>query len=112
MSFNWLYVDDAHLAFFHSGWYPVRARGVDPDLPTWGTGDWEWRGRLDWRLQPQEIDPATGWAVSWSKQGGAGMARARQRLGCRHHPPGGHAGLADHGPGRREARGRSPRPTW
>lgn len=66
MSFNWVYVDAEHVATFHSGWYPVRAPGVDPDLPTWGTGEWDWRGRLDWRLQPRSIDPASGYAVSWN----------------------------------------------
>lgn len=68
MSFNWLYVDAADLAYFHSGWYPVRARGVDPDLPTWGTGEWEWRGRLDWRRHPQQIGSASGYAVSWNNK--------------------------------------------
>ncbi len=66
MSFNWVYVDAEHVATFHSGWYPIRAEGVDPDLPSWGTGQWEWKGRLDWRRQPQVIDPAKGYAVSWN----------------------------------------------
>ncbi|HEX2267752.1 MAG TPA: penicillin acylase family protein, partial [Actinomycetota bacterium] len=35
-SFNWLYVDDQDVAFFHSGKYPIRADGVDPTLPSWG----------------------------------------------------------------------------
>ncbi len=68
MSFNWLYVNASDIAYFHSGWYPIRARGVDPDLPSWGTGDWEWQGRLDWRRQPREIDPAKGYAVSWNNK--------------------------------------------
>jgi len=68
MSFNWLYVNDRDIAYFHSGWFPVRAAGVDPDLPTWGTGEWEWQGRLDWRQQPQELDPAQGYAVSWNNK--------------------------------------------
>jgi acyl-homoserine lactone acylase PvdQ len=66
MSFNWLYVDAHDVAYFHSGWYPIRAAGVDPDLPSWGTGEWEWRGRLDWRLQPRAVNPASGYAVSWN----------------------------------------------
>jgi acyl-homoserine lactone acylase PvdQ len=66
MSFNWVYVDAEHVATFHSGWYPIRAPGVDPDLPSWGTGEWDWRGRLDWRDQPRSIDPASGYAVSWN----------------------------------------------
>lgn len=72
MSFNWVYVDSEHIATFHSGWYPVRAPGVDPDLPSWGTGEWDWRGRLDWRSQPHSIDPAAGYAVSWNNHVAAG----------------------------------------
>lgn len=68
MSFNWLYVDATDIAYFHSGWYPVRARGVDPDLPSWGTGEWEWRGRLDWRRQPQQVGSVAGYAVSWNNK--------------------------------------------
>lgn len=66
MSFNWVYVDARHVATFHSGWYPIRAVGVDPDLPSWGTGEWEWKGRMDWRHQPQVVDPSSGYAVSWN----------------------------------------------
>jgi acyl-homoserine lactone acylase PvdQ len=68
MSFNWVYVNATDVAYFHSGWYPVRARGVRPDLPSWGTGQWEWRGRVDWHAQPQEIDPASGFLVSWNNK--------------------------------------------
>lgn len=68
MSFNWVYVDATDVAYFHSGWFPVRAAGVDPDLPSWGTGEWEWQGRLDWSQQPQEIAPAGGVAISWNNR--------------------------------------------
>lgn len=66
MSFNWVYVDSSDIAYFHSGWYPVRARGVDPDLPSWGTGEWEWQGRLSWQDQPKVVNPPEGWLVSWN----------------------------------------------
>ena len=68
MSFNWLYVDAADVAYFHSGWYPIRAAGVDPDLPSWGTGEWEWRGRLDWSRQPQRVLNDGEVAVSWNNR--------------------------------------------
>lgn len=74
MSFNWLYVNERDIAYFHSGWYPVRSAGVDPALPSWGTGEWEWQGRLDWRLQPHQIDPASGYAVSWNNKVAPGWA--------------------------------------
>ena len=68
MSFNWLYMDAADVAYFHSGWYPIRAAGVDPDLPSWGTGEWEWRGRLDWSRQPQRVLNDGEVAVSWNNR--------------------------------------------
>jgi len=76
MSFNWVYVNDRQIATFHSGWYPIRARGVDPDLPSWGTGEWEWTGRLDWHDQPQQIDPTSGVAVSWNNKVAPGWSEA------------------------------------
>jgi acyl-homoserine lactone acylase PvdQ len=66
MSFNWAYLNATDIAYFHSGWYPVRARGVDPDLPSWGTGEWEWRGRIPAAAQPQVVNPPEGFLVSWN----------------------------------------------
>src|SRR5439155_1192388 len=80
-SFNWLYVDDQHVAYFHSGLYPIRAAGVDPDLPSWGTGKWDWKGfsadttglnqkldALPTAQHPQEVDPPKGWIASWNNK--------------------------------------------
>jgi acyl-homoserine lactone acylase PvdQ len=67
-SFNWLYVDDDDLSFFHSGLYPVRAAGVDPDLPSWGTGRWEWKGFLSEAAHPQQVNPSRGWLTSWNNK--------------------------------------------
>jgi hypothetical protein len=44
-TFNWLYADDRDTAYFNSGNNPVRAKGTDPEFPSWGTGRWDWR---DW----------------------------------------------------------------
>jgi penicillin amidase len=49
-SFNWLYVDRDDLGYIHSGLYPERAPAIDPDLPAWGDGRFEWAvdaARLD-----------------------------------------------------------------
>ena len=43
-TFNWFYADDRDIAYFNSGDNPVRASGADPDLPNWGTGEYDWRG--------------------------------------------------------------------
>jgi hypothetical protein len=41
-SFNWLYVDSKDVGYLHSGLYPLRDPGQDPDLPVWGDGRFEW----------------------------------------------------------------------
>src|SRR5438445_2107173 len=65
---NWLYVNRTDAAYFHSGLYPVRAGGVDPDLPSWGTGEWEWQGFLPATAQPFEVNPRRGFAASWNNK--------------------------------------------
>ena len=49
-TFNWLYVDSKDVAYIHSGLYPVRDPGHDPDLPVWGDGRFEWQS--DKKLPP------------------------------------------------------------
>src|SRR6266496_996968 len=71
-SFNWLYVDKTDVAYYHSGLYPIRAKGVDPDFPSWGTGEWEWQGFVPASGHPQEIDPPKGWIDSWNNKPAAG----------------------------------------
>lgn len=39
-TFNWFYADDRDIAYFNSGWNPVRARRLNPDLPAWGRFEW------------------------------------------------------------------------
>lgn len=67
-TFNWLYVDRANVAYFHSGLYPVRSRDVDPDLPSWGTGAWEWTGFLTFAQHPRAVNPRKGWITSWNNK--------------------------------------------
>ncbi len=43
-TFNWFYADDRDIAYFNSGDNPERAAGADPDLPNWGTGEYDWEG--------------------------------------------------------------------
>jgi acyl-homoserine lactone acylase PvdQ len=65
---NWVYVNRTEIAFFHSGRFPRRAPGVDPDFPTWGTGEWEWQGFLDASEQPFEVNPKQGFMTSWNNK--------------------------------------------
>lgn len=43
-TFNWFYVNNAHTAYYNSGWNPVRPTNVDPNLPIVGAARYEWQG--------------------------------------------------------------------
>ncbi|HEX2296548.1 MAG TPA: penicillin acylase family protein [Actinomycetota bacterium] len=72
MSFNTFYADHADIGYFHVGYYPVRPKGYHPSLPTWGTGKWEWKGRLPYARHPKVINPAQGWVANWNNKPAAG----------------------------------------
>ncbi|MGH2751203.1 MAG: penicillin acylase family protein [Actinomycetota bacterium] len=68
MSFNAFYADAHDIGYFHVGFYPRRTRGTSPSLPTWGTGEWEWRGRRRYAAQPQVVNPEQGWVANWNNK--------------------------------------------
>lgn len=79
-TFNWFYVDDRDIAYYQSGWLPIRAVGVHPDLPTWGTGEYDWHGGWDqltgrvgtllgFAAHPHAVDPPRGVITSWNNKG-------------------------------------------
>src|SRR4051812_8328586 len=76
MSFNGFYVDSKHIAFVSSGRLPVRAATVDPGLPVWGTGEYDWQGFLPPVAHPQAIDPPSGVLVNWNNKPAPGFASA------------------------------------
>jgi hypothetical protein len=80
-TFNWFYVDDKHDAYFVSGRDPIRAKGADPNLPTWGTGDAEWRGFLPPSKHVHETDPKQGFFVSWNNKPAPGFSAADDQYG-------------------------------
>ena len=65
---NWLYMDDRDIAYVHTGLYPVRPLAVDPDMVSWGTGEWEWQGFLGAAQHPHELNPSTGYLTSWNNK--------------------------------------------
>lgn len=67
-TFNWFYVDGQHIAYQLGGYHPLRADGVDPDLPVWGRSKWRWRGLLSFQDTPKAIDPAKGYITSWNNK--------------------------------------------
>jgi acyl-homoserine lactone acylase PvdQ len=80
-TFNWLYVDDRDTGYFVSGLDPVRPSNVDPSLPTWGTGGSEWTGYLPAAQHVHEVDPPTGYFVSWNNKPAPGFAAADDQYG-------------------------------
>jgi acyl-homoserine lactone acylase PvdQ len=75
-TFNWVWLDGKDVAYFHSGRYPIRAPGVDPDLPSWGTGEWEWGDVLPTSRHPFEVNPPRGLFVSWNNKPAPGWRAA------------------------------------
>jgi hypothetical protein len=75
-TFNWGYVDEHNIAYFSSGLLPVRARGVDPSLPTLGDGRYDWRGFLTLRQHPHGVNPRRGYLLSWNNKPAPGWAPA------------------------------------
>jgi acyl-homoserine lactone acylase PvdQ len=43
-TFNWLYVNPKHDAYFNSGASPLRAKGTSTNFPVWGKQKFEWQG--------------------------------------------------------------------
>ncbi len=77
-SFNWFYVDDADIGYQHSCKCPQRATGVDPYLPVWGNGSWDWQSYIPVASQPAALNPAQGYLSSWNnKQAPEFMANDR-----------------------------------
>ncbi|MGZ6705772.1 MAG: penicillin acylase family protein [Solirubrobacteraceae bacterium] len=67
-TFNSFYASKTESAFFTSGRLPLRPKGVNPDLPTDGTGKYEWKGYLAASKHPQVINPSSGYIVNWNNK--------------------------------------------
>jgi acyl-homoserine lactone acylase PvdQ len=79
-TFNWFYVDASNIAYFNSGLLPIRAAGIHPDLPQWGTGEFDWQqtgtGRINPAFSfdnflplenhPRETNPPAGYFANWN----------------------------------------------
>jgi len=74
-TFNWFYVNDAHTAYFNSGWNPVRPANVDPSLPIQAANQFEWQNwnpatftsdRTAFAAHPNSIDQ--DYYVSWNNK--------------------------------------------
>ena len=91
-TFNWLYVDDRDTGYFVSGLDPVRPTNVDPNLPTWGTGNAEWQGFLPASQHVARDQPGAGLLRQLEQQAGARLLRRRRPVRLRPGLPLGDAG--------------------
>jgi hypothetical protein len=80
-TFNWFYVDDRDTGYFVSGLDPLRPSDVDPTLPTWGTGGSEWQGYLPADQHVHQVNPPTGFFVSWNNKPAPQFAAADDQYG-------------------------------
>jgi acyl-homoserine lactone acylase PvdQ len=81
-TFNWLYADDKHVAYFNSGANPVRGKNTDPNFPVWGTKkSFEWQHYDPAKLtadltpfsqHPQAIDQS--YLTSWNNKQAPGYS--------------------------------------
>ena len=80
-TFNWFYVDRRHVAYFNSGWNPVRSPGIDPNFPV--SSRFEWRDFNPARLtadytsfasRPRTIDQS--YITSWNNKQAHGYRSA------------------------------------
>jgi acyl-homoserine lactone acylase PvdQ len=80
-TFNSFYIDDKHVAEYTSGRLPIRPKGVDPGLPTLGTGKYEWKGFLSDKRHPHGVDPKDGTMTNWNNTVAHGFAAADNEWG-------------------------------
>lgn len=60
--------DDGKIAFWETGLIPIRPAGVDPRLPTPGTGEFEWTGFLPMGERPWMENPKQGFIHAWNSK--------------------------------------------
>jgi acyl-homoserine lactone acylase PvdQ len=75
-TFNWFYVDHRDIAYFGSGLLPQRAAEVDYDLPRWGDARYDWQGFLPFEDHARQVNPPTGYLVSWNNKQAPGFSAA------------------------------------
>ncbi len=85
-TFNWFYVDGRDIAYYSSGRLPIRAQGVDPNFPSWGTGEWDWQGFLPATGLPDDphphaINPKSGFLTNWNNKPAPGWSAADNNYG-------------------------------
>jgi acyl-homoserine lactone acylase PvdQ len=80
-TFNWFYADDRDIAYFSSGLLPQRPANVDPHLPRWADPAYDWQGWVADDAHPQQVNPPSGYLVSWNNKPAPGWAAADDQWG-------------------------------
>ncbi len=74
-TFNTFYADSDEVAQITTGRLPLRAKGVDPGLPTDGRGNYEWKGWLPAKAHPHAIKRG-GVLNNWNNKPARGFPAA------------------------------------
>jgi acyl-homoserine lactone acylase PvdQ len=85
-TFNWSYADSRDIAYYSSGKMPIRPSNVDPNFPTWGTGQFEWQGFLRADGSPSDphphvVNPSPGFLANWNNKPAPGWSAADSQYG-------------------------------
>jgi len=76
-SHNWLCAtQDGDIGYWYVGRSPIRAAGIDPRLPTPGTGEFEWQGTRPFAEMPQLLNPRQGFLANWNNKPAASWANS------------------------------------
>ncbi len=80
VSQHFTYADrDGNIAYWMSGWDPVRAPGVDPRLPSFADGTMEWTGER--RARAHDENTAQGYYGGWNNKAQADYNNAPNSYG-------------------------------
>ncbi|MGH3392939.1 MAG: penicillin acylase family protein, partial [Actinomadura sp.] len=75
-TFNWFYADSRDIAYYGSGLLPKRSADVEFDLPRWGDARFDWQGFLPFEDHARQVNPPTGYLVSWNNKQAPGFSAA------------------------------------
>jgi acyl-homoserine lactone acylase PvdQ len=67
-TYNWLWADQRDIGYQLSCACPRRTPGVDTDLPVRGDGTRDWRDRLGTDELPHDMNPPSGYLLSWNNR--------------------------------------------
>ena len=64
LTFNWMYINRRHIAYFNSGANPVRSPLTDPNFPAFASRRYRWRDYETRGSIPRTRPPATSTLTS------------------------------------------------